>query len=284
MKLTNFYLLLLLSFLTQSCAKKLVDEDSFILSNGGKSMEIYISKGENLKTRLESFSTFGIENMVISGYIGGHTLSFLRELSGGNDSEFLGGRNLGCLDISSAHFYSSDEVYYIRSGKELKIETSGIPPYAFENCYVLNTVIFPRTYGGYPIGQGAFKNCRLLRYVEWGRNIRKIKEEAFMNCNTLSLGESLVLPEGLEEIGDYAFKETIPSEVDLPSTVTLIGKEAFSPILGNVVIRSVEPPTITSDSFLFQKNSDRILFVPQESISKYNVEPYTSIFLEIKGL
>lgn len=286
MKLINFYLLLLLALFFQSCAKELIDEASFKLSDGGKTLEIHIDKGETLKTRLKSISPWGIETMIISGDIGGHTLSFLRELSGGNDSEFLGGRNLGVLNISNAAFYSSDEVYYVREEENLKIGgLHGIPPYAFENCYALNTVKLPNpTIAGYfKIEQGAFKDCLLLRYIDWGK-CRKIGKEAFMNCSTLALGEPLILPEGLEEIGDYAFKKTIPLDVDLPSTVKLIGKEAFSPILGNVIIRSVDPPTITNNSFVFDEKSDKILFVPIESVSKYNIEPYISIFSEIKGL
>lgn len=287
MKLINFYLLFLLALFSQSCAKELIDDGFFKLSDGGKTMEIHIDKGENLKSKLNSFDAFGIETMVISGHIGGHTLSFLRDLSGGNDSELLGGRNLGRLDISAVFFYSSDEVYYVREGQELKIKPlSSFPPYAFENCYTLNTIIFPETiFGGYSIiGKGAFKNCLLLRYVEWGKGIREIEEEAFMDCSTLSLGEPLVLPEPLKEIGDYAFKNTIPLEVDLPSSVTLIGEEAFSPILGNVIIRSINPPTITNNSFVFDKKSDKILFVPIESVAKYNIEPYKNIFSEIRGV
>ncbi len=286
MKLIFFYLLLLLALFSQSCAKELIDEAPFKLSDGGKTLEIHIDQGETLKTRLESISPWAIETLIISGDIGGHTLAFLRELSGGNDSEFLGGRNLGCLDISAANFYSSDEVYYIREGQHLKIKAfSGIPPYAFENCYVLNTVIFPKTiFSGFSsIDKGAFKNCILLRYVEWGEGISNIEEEAFMNCTTLSLGEPLVLPKGLKKIGDYAFKETYLIDVDLPSTVTSIGKEAFSLISGNVIIRSINPPTITNDSFVFHEGSNKILFVPKETVSKYNIEPYKSIFSEIKG-
>ena len=285
MKLIYFYLLLLLALFSQSCAKELIDEVPFKLSDGGKTLEIHIDRGETLKTRLESISPWGIETMVISGDIGGHTLSFLRELSGGNDSEFLGGRNLGCLDISAAYFYSSDEVYYVREGQHLKIKAfSDVPPYAFENCYVLNTVKLRNTFAGYfKIEQGAFKDCLLLRYIDWGKCL-KIGKEAFMNCSTLALGEPLILPEGLEEIGDYAFKKTIPLDVDLPSTIVSIGNEAFTPIRGNVIIRSETPPEITKTSFVFDKKSDRILFVPIESVSKYNIEPYKSVFSEIKGL
>lgn len=286
MKYINWFLLIFSCILIHSCAKRLTDEETFNLSNGGKSIEIYITKGENLKKRLESINPHDIETLTISGAIGGHSLSLIRSLSGGDDKDFLGGRNLGVLDISNATFYSSDEVYYVREEENLKIGVlHGIPPYAFENCYVLNTVKLPNpTIAGYfKIEQGAFKDCILLRYIDWGK-CRKIGKEAFMNCSTLALGEPLILPEGLEEIGDYAFKKTIPLDVDLPSTIVSIGNETFTPIRGNVIIRSETPPEITKTSFVFDKKSDRILFVPIESVSKYNIEPYKSVFSEIKGL
>ena len=139
-------------------------------------------------------------------------------------------------------------------------------------------------YSPYNIEEGAFSGCILLRYINWGRHVRIIKDEAFLDCSALAIGESLVLPDGVISIGNRAFKNTIPSSLDLPSSVESIGHEAFSTILGNVIIRAVNPPMIESDSFVFDKNSERILFVPSESIDKYQIEPYLSIFKEINAL
>lgn len=278
--------LCLLVFLFQGCAKTLVDENDFTLSNDGKTLEICIPQGGNLEKILENLNMIKIEEMVILGKIDGYNLAYLRRLSGGNDPDFLGGANLSVLNLKRCFFKSGYEVYYVREGEHLTIQTpSGIPAYAFENCYVLNTIILPNQIGNiYNINEGAFKDCLLLRYIDWGNQVRKIKQEAFMNCTTLSLGEPLVLPKGLTDIEDRAFKNTILHSIDIPSTIVNIGDEAFTQILGNVIIRSTIPPNITSTSFVFTNYSSKVLFVPEECIAKYEKEPYLSIFSEIRAI
>lgn len=281
----NYFLSLVLIFVLQSCVKTLYDEDDYDLTDGGKTLEIYLPKGVSLKDATAEININVVESITISGYVGGFNLAFLRSLSGGDDPNFLGGRNLGVLNFKNAHFSSGDEVYYVRNGEELTISAlSGIPAYAFENCYVLNTIVLPDSYGSYNIDEGAFTGCLLLRYITWGSHVRKIKQEAFRECSTLAIGEPLVLPEQLEEIADRAFMETHPYEVDLPSTIENIGEEAFSDIIGNVIIRAEEPPTITKSSFIFNKSSERVLYVPKPAMEKYKVEPYVSIFDKISSI
>lgn len=287
MRIANYIILVFLSLSVLGCVKELYDDDDFTLSNGGKCLSIYISSGESLKQKTESIDLTSIEKIILSGKIAGENLAFLRKLSGGDDFEFLGGRKLGYLDMSDVSFQIGDEVYYTRGDEKLKIENSrDVPAYAFEYSYVLNTVVFPDYAIGakYKIKRGAFKDCLLLRYVDWGTQISEIEDEAFMNCSTLAFGEVLVFPEGLSKIGDYAFKETHPNDVDLPSSITLIGNEAFSQILGNVTIRSNVPPIISESSFIFYKNSKRKLFVPAGAVERYKIEPYLTVFSEIKAL
>ena len=278
-------LMFLTTVLQLSCVKTLTDGDDFLLLNGGKELHIYIPEGVSLKEITTSTNIYRVENMTISGYIEGHDLAFIRDLAGGDNPDFLAERNLGVLNLQDCYFSSGEEVYYCRDGIDLKIKaSSGIPAYAFENCYVLNTITLPDNFGGYNIDKGAFMGCILLRYVNWGKHVRKIKEDAFRGCSTLAFGEPLVLPEGLTQISNGAFKETIPHSVDLPSTVEYIGEEAFSPILNNVVIRAENPPQITESSFIFYESSDKILYVPKLSVKKYKIEPYLSIFNEVKAI
>ncbi len=279
--------LCLLIFLFQGCAKTLVDENAFTLSNDGKTLEVYIPQGISLEKILENVNMTKIDEMVIRGYIDGNNLAYLRKLSGGDDPDFLGGANLGVLNLERCFFEAGYEVYYVRDGVCLKILSyDDIPAYAFENCYVLNTITLPDQWGSYNINEGAFKDCLLLRYINWGikKSVKKIKKEAFMNCTTLSLGEPFVLPEGITDIEDRAFKNTILHSIDIPSTIVNIGDEAFTEILGNVIIRSTIPPNITSTSFVFTKYSSKVVFVPEECIEMYEIEPYLSIFSEIRAI
>lgn len=274
----SFIVLLTLSFF--SCAKTLTDEDEFTLSNNGKNLDIYIPKGVSLEKMTESINIYKVESMTISGHIGGQNLAFIRTLCGADDPDFLGGSNLKNLNMKNCWFSSDDVVYYNRNGLKLTIER-GLPSYAFENCYTLNSITLPDSFTPYTINKGAFSECILLNQIIWGSHVRKIEEDAFYNCSSMAIKEALILPEGLKDIGDRAFKKTIPSEVDLPSSIESIGAEAFSPILKNVTIRAADPPVIADDSFIFHINSDRILYVPKKSLNLYKIEPYISIFDEI---
>ena len=57
-----------------------------------------------------------------------------------------------------------------------------------------------------------------------GRNLRAIGEAAFFECTSLT---ELVLPEGVEEIGDSAFYNSGLETVKLPSTAQVINNRAF---------------------------------------------------------
>ena len=81
---------------------------------------------------------------------------------------------------------------------------------------------------------GAFYECAALTDITLPASIQKIEAYAFQSCSKL---QNIVLSEGLEYIGDYAFPvssyypktvTTANSDEYLPSTLTYIGKQAFS--------------------------------------------------------
>jgi len=71
-----------------------------------------------------------------------------------------------------------------------------------------------------------FNECRGLRRVSFGQNIKEIGNAAFMNCDTLV---AITLPESLTHIGNSAFRscDTL-THANIPSKVTLIGESAFN--------------------------------------------------------
>lgn len=285
MKVIVKLILSILLILPCSCTKELTDEeDVYKVTNHGKSLFIYLSSGDLLESQTKDLDISKIEELEIQGHVGGFNLAFLRDLSGGTDSLLLGGKKMSVLNLEKVFFDRGKEVYYSRNGEDLTINYhSEIPAFAFEGCYVLKDITLPDMIGNViNINKRAFANCILLKNIVWGHHVRKIKEEAFINCSNIS--NTLIIPGGVVEIGDRAFKDTHPVHVEIPSTIKTIGYCAFSNIIGDVVIRSIIPPTIKSDSFVFHKKSGRILFVPSESIGKYKQEPYTSIFSEIKAI
>ncbi len=93
------------------------------------------------------------------------------------------------------------------------------------------------------IGDEAFVDCGSLRRIQFGRGLRSIGNRAFMFIGTdypTPPDFPLVLPEGLQEIGDEAFRHSVISSIQLPSTLLRIGAGAFAPCTarGEVVMPS----------------------------------------------
>ena len=76
------------------------------------------------------------------------------------------------------------------------------------------------------IGDRAFANTNLQDFVSnWPGGVRKIPNGLFRSTD---LRRGLVIPEGVEEIGNDAFRGTQITSVTLPRTINRIGNYAFS--------------------------------------------------------
>jgi len=76
------------------------------------------------------------------------------------------------------------------------------------------------------IGTGAFQGTDLQDMISsWPTGkVKKIPNNAFRSSD---LNKALVIPDGITEIGDYAFAGTQITSVTLPGSVTRIGANAF---------------------------------------------------------
>ena len=93
----------------------------------------------------------------------------------------------------------------------------------FRGAYNLQTVVL---HGGVTaIPDNAFYGCRALTRVDFGGKVTSIGKQAFHGTGFVEL----VIPEGVETIGEYAFGgcQSLKS-ISLPKTITSIGEYAFS--------------------------------------------------------
>ena len=115
---------------------------------------------------------------------------------------------------------------------------TSIMNHAFDGCSGLSTVTIPTsiTYFGYR----AFYDCTGLYAVYYAGDIAGWCEITFYNSEGNPLGKArnlyinnelltnLVIPDGVEEIGDYAFySATCLTSLTIPSSVTSIGDDVF---------------------------------------------------------
>ena len=136
---------------------------------------------------------------------------------------------------------------------------------AFHNCSGLTSIEIPTSVT--QIGANAFMHCRRLSSITFEENsqLKTIGDNAFWECDDIN---SIVLPSGVTSIGNSAFRGCYGlSFVDIPSSLTFIGGEAFYDCPIRYMICHVETPiTLTSDP---GSNPDLTVFVPANSVDDY---------------
>lgn len=174
-----------------------------------------------------------------------------------------------------------------------------IGKYAFKDCYELASISIPD--GVTTIEEETFYRCGNLSTIRFGSGMSEIGSGAFSQCSNLSdvyvsdmkkwcsisfakyddgplyyakrlfvdgkEASDLVIPEGAETIGDYAFKNFKGlKSVVIPERVTTIGVQAFS-LCDNLTEVSI-PSTVTSFGEETFHGTDNI-----ESLKCYIKEP-----------
>lgn len=158
---------------------------------------------------------------------------------------------------------------------------------AFENCDSLESIVLPSNLlfvsfsvfydcdnlktvtincNGGLMQDSCFASCSNLKEVHLGENIGTIPERIFENCTALekvNQDENGInhIPEGVKEICSYAFKNTAITNIELPSSLKIINKEAFADtkLTGNITLpENVEK--IGSNVFSYQNGIDKVSY------------------------
>jgi len=97
-------------------------------------------------------------------------------------------------------------------------------------------------------------------------NINSIGKSSISGCKG---PKSLVIPEGVTEIGRGAFEYSEVPSIFLPSTIKLITEWAFSNYseIRNLYCAAKEPPIL--GSYNFQNSNNIIIYVPENSVDLY---------------
>lgn len=107
------------------------------------------------------------------------------------------------------------------------------------------------------IGENAFGGCMNLERLNLGEGVKKIKKGAFSGL--FNLKNDIILNEGLEEIGDYAFSLLKQDELTIPSTVTYIGEDIFDYLDIDKVVNKSKVVSLPLSDFYTSKQSRNMM-------------------------
>ena len=137
----------------------------------------------------------------------------------------------------------------------IKSKVSTIDSGAFAACYSVKEVTLPKTLK--VLGDRTFVSCYNLETVvfEDGIGLDKLREWTFNGCEAL---KNIVLPEGLQEIGEDCFLVSGLEFIHIPSTVTNIGYGAFGHCLSmkKIEVDNESKNYKTIDNVLFELNDN----------------------------
>jgi hypothetical protein len=117
--------------------------------------------------------------------------------------------------------------------------------------------------GATEIGMNAFYACRALKSVHIPAEVKKIGDQGFLNCSSLS---TATFAEGslLLEIGMSAFSNCPLASVTIQENVTKIGQYAFQGCssMRSVTVKCSNPPMIQAYTF-WGVHTDCVFTVPR---------------------
>jgi len=159
-------------------------------------------------------------------------------------------------EIGDYAFYNNRNLESIDLNKVTKIGS-----YAFSGCRKIEYVMLPETLSY--LGDHAFYNCSLLSFISWGEvsQIKSIPAYAFAKTAL----ESAKLPNGAEEVCDYAFAYC--NNLNAVTLSRTVKKWSSSALFGcyNINIIEVEDENqnySSLDGVLFDKNKTVLLTYP----------------------
>ena len=180
-------------------------------------------------------------------------------------------RTLLTLDISSASNTTLPVQAFINW---TALETLRLPDFLTEipyqmayACENLKAIAIPSFVA--VIGDDAFRGCGKLSSIDFAdsQNLYSIGQYAFAECLDLL---SVEVPEGVQTLGAYAFRNTGLVQLRLPSTLYVIGDYTFYSCshLSKMNVAAYTPPTVSSYTFYNVPRTAKV-YVPESVVNTY---------------
>lgn len=154
--------------------------------------------------------------------------------------------------------------------------------HCFDNCFSALNIGIPSSINR--IGDGCFAHCTSLSSIIIPSSVNKIGDGCFAFCTSLT---SIEIPSTVTEIGENCFYDcTSLNNVEIPSSVTTLGNNCFYNCsnLSSMRCYAVSVPTVGDDAFNGTLASSGYLYVPENSVSQYTIDPHWKVWKNILKL
>lgn len=180
-------------------------------------------------------------------------------------------RTLLTLDISSASNTTLPVQAFINwtalETLRLPANLTEIPYQMAYACENLKAIAIPSYVA--VVGDEAFRGCSKLSSIDFAdsQNLYSIGQYAFAYCSALL---SVEVPEGVQTLGAYAFRNTGLVQLRLPSTLYVIGDYTFYSCshLLKMNVAAYTPPTVSSYTFYNVPRTAKV-YVPESVVNTY---------------
>lgn len=212
----------------------------------GKRVKVHVEKAGTLSDYIAESEKLNVEELEVSGNLGGKDIAFIREMAGTYNHANTEGK-LVYLDMTEANIVADGEYYLPNSsGKEylptentigermftsrglqtilLPKSVTSIDDRAFSSCHSLNKVVIYEN-SVKTIGMAAFEYCSSLADIVLPEGVTTIARSAFENCTNL---KNIIIPNKVTSIEERTFADCSSLvDVTLPSTMTTLEYGAF---------------------------------------------------------
>ena len=246
--------------------------------------DITLAQAGTLSDAISADEMANVGTLTLSGAINSSDLLFLRKLAGIDENNERTDGYLHHLDLSGATIVEGGNPYLIDGSRRLTTANDELPERAFYGCRQLQTLKLPA--GLKHIGDGALALCAQLGEVEIGTPATDadfVIDEHGIVWNAAdttdlisvlpSVSGELSIPSGTATIHNYALAGCSRlSKVELPATLTTIGREAFrnASAMQELRVNSKDVPTLTgNDVFTGVSMTSCKLYVRSGSKDKF---------------
>lgn len=188
----------------------------------GKRVKVHVEKAGTLSDYIAESEKLNVEELEVSGNLGGKDIAFIREMAGTYNHANTEGK-LVYLDMTEANIVADGEYYLPNSSGKEYLPTENTIGERMFTSRGLQTILLPKSVTS--IDDRAFSSCHSLnKVVIYENSVKTIGMAAFEYCSSLA---DIVLPEGVTTIARSAFNLCSHLTMTIPETVTSIGSQAF---------------------------------------------------------